>query len=421
MSGLLFVFLFVFLLIGVPISFAIALAGCIFMALSDINIMIFAQKLTVGIDSFLLLAVPLFILAGYLMEASGVSKRLVSFIELLFGRVSGAMGVVTIVACTFFAALTGSGPATVAAIGSIMIPLMKQYGYKDETAVGLTVAAGALGPIIPPSIPIIVYGCTMSISVTKLFLGAVVPGLLISGVLIVTNMIIASKQKIKGSDKKYSRKEAIQITVQAMGPLMLPIIILGGIYGGIFTPTEAATVAVIVSIILGMIYKELTWKNFIFACNKTVSQSSMIVFIIGCATSFGWLLAITNVTKNVAASVIQVINNKYVYLLVLNILLFIVGALMDTLASIAILAPVLIPIGIALGIDALHLGIVFCVNLIVGFVTPPFGVNLFTASSLTGMPFTKVVKGAFPFMIAMIIAVFIITYIPEIVLFLPNL
>lgn len=422
MSGLLFIFLFLFMALGLPIAFSIMASSAAFLYVTNLKpLVLVAQRLVVGMDSFPLLAIPLFILAGYLMEESGLSKRLVRWVEMVFGWVPGSMGVTTIIACTIFAALTGSGPATVAAIGSIMVPSMIKSGYRPASAAGLTAAAGALGPVIPPSIAMIVYGSTMGVSIPKMFVGGVMPGLFIAFMLLLLNVWQTKKWGLKGLAASYTVTERLVITRQALGALLLPVIILGGIYGGVMTPTEAATIAVLYSMALGFGYRELTLKKFYVALIRTGETSAVVVFIIASANLFGWLLSTTRLPVFIAEAVITVINSQALYLLLLCLLLFFVGALMDTLASIVVLAPVLVPIGISLGVDPLHMSILFCVNLIVGFITPPFGVNLFTAVSVTGLSYSEVVKGVIPYMLVMMLAVLLITFIPAIATWLPGL
>lgn len=411
---MLFLLLFILMFAGVPIAFAIAGAGTIYLQITDLKpLLAAAQRIIVGTDSTPLLAIPLFTLGGYLMESLGISKRLVNWVKLFVDRYTGSMGMVTILTCTIFAALTGSGPATVAAIGALMIPNMIQSGYSIEEAAGLTATAGALGPIIPPSIAMIVYGSTMGVSVTGMFMNAIVPGLLIALALCVTNYIRAKRQHIAGQKVHHSFREILKRTWSALGALLLPIIILGGIYGGIFTPTEAATVCVVYSLLLGVIYRELTLDKVWKAFSKALSASAAVVFIIACANLFGWLLTVTRVPNTVTEALVPVLHNKYLYLIALTLLLFVVGALMDTLASIVVLAPIIIPVGVALGLEPMHLAVVFCVNLIIGFVTPPFGVNLFTAVQTAQISYGRVVKGVLPYMLTAMGVVIIITFIPQ--------
>jgi len=358
-SIILFVTLLVLIFLGVPIVFSIGLSSAAFLLITGMKpLTIIAQRTMTGMDSFVLLAVPLFTLAGYLMEQGGLSKRLVDFVEKLFGRFTGATGTITIVCCAIFAALTGSGPATVAAIGAIMMPALKKSGYPQHTAAGMLAAGGALGPIIPPSVAMIVYGSTMNLSIPKMFIGGIIPGILIAIGFIAVNIIISIKQDIRGSGERYTLKEVARSTWKALGVLMLPVIVLGGIYGGFFTPTEAATACVIYSLVLGIAFKELTFKNLIEAFKKTVVTSAGISMILGVSSVFGWILASAKIPASIAGALVPILKNQTMYMIVLIVVLLIVGCLMETLSAIVILAPILVPIGLELGVDPLHLGLI---------------------------------------------------------------
>ncbi len=423
MGALLFVLLLGFIFVGLPIGFSILLSSTIFLQITSLKpLIVVAQKIALGLDSASLLAIPLFTLMGYIMEQCGLSKRLVDWVYAMFGRFRGAMGIVTIICCTIFAALSGSGPATVAAIGSILIPAMIENGYEKKTAAGLTAMAGALGPIIPPSIIMIVYATTMNVSITKMFMGGVLPGLLIALCLCVANVFVTKKMPLIVNTEKTSIKEILRVTWKALPTLFLPILILGGIYGGIFTPTESATAGVVYSLILALIYKKLSVKTFVESLKKTIITSAMICFLIGSAAVFCWILSTTQIPAKIANYVVPLLDGNVVlyWILLVGILMFI-GCLMEGLASVVMLAPVLAPIGLAMGINEIQLGVVFCITLIVGFVTPPFGANLFTVVGLTKQPFGDVVVGVLPFLIATFIALILCIIFPPIVTFLPGL
>lgn len=419
---LLFGLMLVMMVFGIPIAFSIGLSGTVYLMITGMRELILVpQRAVIGTDSFVLLAIPLFTFAGYLMEQGGLSRRLVNWVERIFGFFPGSTGTISIICCTIFAALTGSGPATVAAIGALMIPSMLQNGYTKRTAAGIIAAGGALGPIIPPSIAMIVYGSAMNLSIPQMFLASIIPGLFISFLFIIVNTIYALSKGIKGDPQRYSFKEIVHYTWKALPVLMLPVIVLGGIYGGIFTPTEAASVCTIYSLMLAIVYKEMDLKRFLDACRKTVVTSSMVMFIVGISNLFGWLLSATRIPSIIAAAAIPYCRTPEIYMLILMFILFFIGCLMDTIPAILILAPILVPIGVTLGLDPLHLGVVFCINLIVGFISPPFGINLFTVSSTAGVPFAEVVKGVWPYILAAVIGVMILAYVPGIALFLPRL
>ena len=422
MGVLLLGLLLVLIFFGIPIGFAILLTSTLFIQATDLTeLVVIPQRLALGLDSSSLLAIPLFTLMGYIMEACGLSKRLVDWVYSLSGRVRGSLGIVTIICCTIFAALSGSGPATVMAMGTLLVPAMEENGYPPRSAAGLTAMAGALGPIIPPSIVMIVYGTTMSVSITKMFMGGVLPGLLIALFLIITNQIITRKFDLKVSQQHYTFGDLLRITWRALPTLLLPVLILGGIYGGVVTPTESATVGCVYSLVLALVYRKINVKSFIEILRKTVETTAMIAILTGSAAVFGWILSTTRIPTQIANVIVPMLGgNTVLYWIILLIILMFVGCIMDALASIVMLAPILVPIGTAMGIQDIHLGIVFCVSLIVGFVTPPFGANLFAAVGLTKQPFAEVVKGVIPFLIAALIALILLVVFPQISMFLPS-
>ena len=422
MGVLLLGLLLVLIFFGIPIGFSILLTSTLFIQATDLTeLVVIPQRLALGLDSSSLLAIPLFTLMGYIMEACGLSKRLVDWVYSLSGRVRGSLGIVTIICCTIFAALSGSGPATVMAIGTLLVPAMEENGYPPRSAAGLTAMAGALGPIIPPSIVMIVYGTTMSVSITKMFMGGVLPGLLIALFLIITNQIITRKFDLKVSQQHYTFGDLLRITWRALPTLLLPVLILGGIYGGVVTPTESATVGCVYSLVLALVYRKINVKSFIEILRKTVETTAMIAILTGSAAVFGWILSTTRIPTQIANVIVPMLGgNTVLYWIILLIILMFVGCIMDALASIVMLAPILVPIGTAMGIQDIHLGIVFCVSLIVGFVTPPFGANLFAAVGLTKQPFAEVVKGVIPFLIAALIALILLVVFPQISMFLPS-
>lgn len=425
MIGTMFILMLIFIFAGVPVAFSILGSGIWFLLDTGMKpLTLVCQRAVTGLDSFPLLAVPLFVFVGDLMDRGGISKRMIKWAESLLGWMPGGLGVVTIVSCAIFAALTGSGPATVAAIGSIMIPSLVKNGYPLKTAAGMTAAGGALGPIIPPSIPMIIYGVTMGLSIPKMFVAGIVPGLILMLLLIGVNLIIALRNpeilKYRGST--FSIKEVLKNTWSAIGALLLPVIILGGIYSGIFTPTEAAAVGVVYALFVGIfVYKEIKISDLPKALVKSMETAAMVDIIIAAANLLSWIMSVTQISNQVVGFLSGFIVNKYIYLLVLMLLLFVVGALMDTVAAIIIIAPVIVPMGIQLGLDPLHLGMIFVINLVIGYVTPPFGYNLFTACSVTGLKFNDVVKGVFPFLLIEMAAVMLFAYVPVIITWLPGI
>lgn len=413
MGAILIISLLVLMLIGMPIAYALVLCSGITLVSTDFaDLIIMVQRMFGGLDSFPILACPLFILAGYIMEGSSMSQRLVDWASCVCGRTRGGVGTVTIVACAIFAALTGSGPATVAAIGAIMYPALIDAGYPKNSSAELVAAGGALGPVIPPSIVMIIYGTTMGVSVPDMFTGAIVPGVLMAVALIAANNLMARRWGIEVSDKKYTAREVLGYTWKAAGTLFMPVLVLGGIYKGIFTATEAAAIACAYSLLISICYKSMTFKKLFEILKKSATVSAMGLLIVGSANVFGWLLAAGKIPATITTFLVPLLHTKVLYMAVLLILLFIIGTLMETSASVVILAPIIVPTGLALGFDPLHLGLVFVIALVVGYITPPFGVNLFTVCSTTGESYVDVVKGLVPYILTVIAAVILIAAFP---------
>lgn len=422
---LVFIVLFALMLLGVPVAFAILSSGMSYLASTGASVMVVAQRLVYGLNSFTLLAVPLFILVGNLMDFGGISKRLTDWAKSLLGWLPGGLGIVTVFSCAIFAALTGSGPATVAAIGSIMLPSMIKAGYSRETSAGLVAAAGALGPIIPPSIPMIIYGVTMNLSIPVMFIAGITPGIIIALALSAVNMSFAfqNSEVIRHSrEMTFDLKLSVKLFWKALGALGLPVLILGGIYGGIFTPTESAAIGIVYALILGFALKELRAKDLPHILISSLKTSTMVNFIIAAASLFSWVVSKSQIGAVISDAFIQLVGgSQALYLLVLVLVLLIVGCLMDNVAATLILAPILIPVGIKLGCNELHIGMLFCICLVVGFVTPPFGYNLFTAVSISGLSFKQIVKGSIPFLLTEILLLFVFAYFPGIITWLPRL
>ena len=385
----------VMMAIGVPIGISIA-AGLISTALlfDTTTLTFIAQQLYTGLDSFALLAVPGFMLAGSFMEKGGLSKRLVNVAEKFVGHQTGGFCAVTVVACLFFGAISGSSPATVAAIGGIMIPYMVREGYSKEFATGLSAVSGSLGIIIPPSIPFVIYGIATNSNIGTLFIAGFGPGIMIGIALIVVSRFICKKRGYLGTERKSTGKEKLQAINEAKWALIMPLIILGGIYGGIFTPTEAAAVAIFYSLFVGFfVYKELKWKDVFSILDTTASFVGAVMLAFAPAAALGAVLLV----------------------------LIVAGMILDTISAIVLLAPILSGALIPMGIDPIHLGTVMIVALAIGFVTPPVAQNLFVASGMTGLPMHKIVKEAFPFIVTMLVCLVLITFFPEISLALPTL
>lgn len=380
------------------------------------------QQLVTSADSFPLMAIPLFILAGELMGAGGVSKRLLNVCNVFLGRFTGGLATVTVVLCMFFAAVSGSGPATVAAIGSMVIPTMLQKGYSKSFTLALIATAGSIGVIIPPSIPMVVYGVSTSTSISSMFMAGFLPGLMIGGSLILVSYIYCKKHGWKGDDYKYSAKEKLAAIWDAKWALINPVIILGGIYAGIFTPTEAAAVAAVYAFICGVfIYKELDIKQLFGTLGNACNTTGTTMVIIGCATAFTKILTIEKIPDAITNGILNFSDNMIVILLLINLLLLVVGCFMDTTPAMMVLSPILLPIALQFGIDPIHFGLIMVVNLAIGFITPPLGINLFVAARVGSSKLETVCSGIIKFIIVMLVDLMLITFIPEISMTLPKL
>ncbi|WP_163580823.1 TRAP transporter large permease [Gracilibacillus saliphilus] len=414
---ILFIFI-ALLLIGAPIAIAIGIASFVAMYQQGISIDVFARTLFSGIDSFTLMAIPFFIFAGDLMLSGGTSKRIIDFARKLVGWTTGGLPIAGVMSSMLFAALSGSSPATVAAIGGVMIPSLREADYSRNFSVGLMTAAGSLGIIIPPSITLLVYGSAAEVSIGDLFIAGIMPGVFIGLVLIVVSYLIAKKQGHQ-PEKRVSFGELIRSFLNAFLGILLPVIVLGGIYIGVFTPTEAAAVAIVYSLLVGcFVYKELTWKKIYRVTRKAVITSSMIMLVIAASNVFSWYLTYENIPKEIAAFFLEYADTKIIFLLMVFVILLVVGMFMDTSAAVLIFVPLFLPIVYEFGIDPIHFGIIMIVTLAIGMLTPPFGLNLFVASGVSKTPFSNVVQGTFPFIIVLIIAALFILFIPGLSLLL---
>lgn len=422
MSGILFGTFIILILLNVPVAVSLGLSTIIALAATNaVPTIVVAQKLFTATDSFPLMAIPFFMIAGALMERGGISRRLITFANSLIGHLPGGLALVTILASMFFAAISGSSPATVAAIGSIMIPGMVRQGYSLPFAAATQASSGCIGVIIPPSIPMITYGVVTGASIGGLFMAGFTPGLLFGVALMVVAFIVSKKNNYVGTETP-SLSEIWKSFKEAIFALLMPIIILGGIYGGIFTPTEAANVAVIYGLIVGFfVYKELSIKDIAPILRSSAISTAMVMLIIACASAFGLILTREMIPNAVAEFFIGISDNKYVFLLLINLMLLVVGTFMETNAAIIILAPIFFPVAVAMGIDPVHFGIIMVINLAVGMVTPPLGVNLFVACGVSKLSIEKIIGANWIYLGVTILVLFLISYIPGIAMWLPNI
>jgi len=418
----LFISLFGLMLIGVPVAVSLGASTVLTMLLfTDLDVAAMPQLIFDGINKFALMAIPMFILAGNLLSKGGSARRIIDFAKSMVGHLPGGLPMSAIFACVIFAAVSGSSPATVVAIGSIMFVAIKEAGYPKEYAVGGITTAGSLGILIPPSVVMIVYGVTAEVSIARLFMAGVVPGLMLGGMMILQTYIGAKKLGFKATTPE-PWSERIKKFFRAFWALLIVVVVIGGIYGGIFTPTEAAAASAIYALIISLfVYKDIKFKDLWDICLESAITTAMIFFIIANAVVFAYLLTSENIPQTIADSILAANIGKIGFLIIVNVLLFIMGQFMEPSSVVMIMVPLLLPIATALGVDPVHFGILLIVNMEIGMITPPVGLNLFVASGLTGMNLKDVIVSCLPWTLTLFIGLILVTYIPEISLWLPNL
>ena len=411
---ILFSILIVTIALSIPIGITLGLSTCIAMLItSDIPMIMLAQKSVTGLDSFPLLAIPFFILAGALMCNGGISRRLVALAESLVGYIVGGLAMVTVLACMFFAAISGSGPATVSAIGSFMIPSMKERKYDAGFAAAITAAAGTIGVIIPPSIPFVIYCVVAQCSIGDMFIAGIIPGIIIGIALMLVCYITARKRNYKTMTDRPRFSEVAKAFKESFWALLVPLIILGGIYGGIFTPTEAAVVAVVYSVVIGkFVYRELDMKVLYDCLKSTGLINGATSFLIGLSMAFASYLAMAQIPAKIAAWLTTFVDSPFLLLMIINVFLLVIGCFVDNIAAVIILTPILLPVVKMIGIDPIHFGLIITVNLACGFISPPYGINLFVASAISGESIESISREIIPAFVAMVGCLMLFTYFP---------
>jgi len=419
-----FVMLFTMLLcfaLTVSVAVSIGLSAIVGIQVANANMLISVKEMFNSINKFPLAAIPFFIFAGNLMETGGISRRLVEFAKSIVGGIQGGLPMTCVLTCMIFAAVSGSSVATTFAVGAILIPALIKHGYPKPWATALQATSAELGVIIPPSIPMILFGVSAEVSIGELFVAGVGPGLLI-GFALMLFVWLYSKYKGWGKNDGDGRLSFGKATWQASWALLMPVIVLGGIYGGVFTPTEAAAVAVFYSFIVGtVIYREIGIKDIYTILRKSVISSAVIMFIIANAGLFAFLLTRAGAPEAIGTWLQQVLQSPFYFLLGINAALFIIGMFIETGAAILVLAPILVPVAVHFGIDPVHLGMVMVVNLALGMVTPPFGVNLFAACTVARISLDRVIKDLIPFIGVILACLMLISYVPEISLTLRDI
>lgn len=422
MALLLFLVLISLFIIGVPIAFSLGLASAVTVWHGDLMpMLVIAQQLIASVNSFPLMAIPFFILAGYLMQGGGISQRLVDFSNTLVGSMTGGLAMVAIVTSLFFAAISGSGAATTAAIGSILIPAMLAKGYPGGYAAANQAASGALGVIIPPSIPLILYAIAANVSVGDMFIAGILPGILVTLSLLLFAYFFAKANGLGGNDKS-SWLEVLRAGRKAILAIFMPVIILGGIYGGIFTPTEAAVIAVVYSFLVGfVIYREIKLIDLLDILKQSAVTTAVVLSIIGAAGLYGRILQRLRVPNMISEFALSTIESPLLFIILANLLLLAAGMFIEAAAAILIFVPILLPIAIGFGLDPVHFGIIMVVNLAMGMFTPPVGLNLFVASQISNIGITRLTWAVLPFVGIVLINLLIISLLPFLSTWLPSL
>ncbi|MFA6505544.1 MAG: TRAP transporter large permease [Treponemataceae bacterium] len=413
----------VLLVLKMPIAFVLGISSMIFFALGGkFGLEVVAQRFFSSIDLFVLLAIPFFMLAGELMNKTGITDGLVKFVKVLVGRLKGGLAQVTIVTAMFFSGLSGAGVADASAIGSILIPAMKKDGFKADYAAAVVATATVVGPIIPPSIIMVVFASIMGMSVGALFMAGFIPGIMIGLSLMIMAYIFAVKYNHPHRKEKVTIKEFFESLKEAIYALLMPVVMIVGLFSGYFTATEAAAICVLYALLVGFVLKRtLTFKDLMDAAIASAVTSSIVIIIIGFGNVFGWVMAVERIPQNLAKLIISWHLNKYTFLLVVNVFLLFMGCIMESGVNAILLGPILMPIAISLGIHPLHFALVMLTNLSIGLATPPLGVTLFVSCPIAGVSLEQISKAAWPFLLVEIVALLLMTYIPEFVLILPRI
>lgn len=421
MTLILFISFIILIFIGLPVAFSLGVSSIIYLVSADIPLSIAAQKMYAGIDSFVLICIPGFVLAGNLMNSGGLTKKIIEFSNALLGFIRGGLGLANITASMIFAGISGTALADVASIGGIMIPAMVEEGYEPDFAVAVTASSSTVGPIIPPSLPMIIAGTLAGLSVGKLFLAGAVPGLLLGFSLMGVSYYISVKRNHPKGERS-SLGFIWKSFTGAFWAILMTILILYGILGGVFTPTEASIIAVIYAILVGKyIYKELKFKDIPKIVVESMRMTASIMILVALANLFAWIMASEQIPQMIANGILSISTNKYVVILLINILLLFVGSFMETIAALVILFPILLPVATGVGMDPVQFGVMAVLNLVIGLTTPPVGVCLFVGASIGKISLLKAAKAVLPFLAVSLIVLGLVSYVPAVSLFLPNL
>jgi tripartite ATP-independent transporter DctM subunit len=421
MTIVLFIVFLVLLLLGFPIAFALGLSSFVFILFSDLPLIVIPQKMYAGIDVFVLLSIPGFILAGNLMNSSGITSRIIHFCNAILGHIRGGLGLANVGASMLFGGISGTAIADTASIGSVMIPAMEKEGYDTDFSCAVTATSSTIGPIIPPSLPMIIAATLTGLSVGKLFVAGIIPGLLMGIGLMLMTYLISVKRKYPKS-KRVSFLVMAKSFYQAFWALMMTLLILFGIIGGVFTPTEASIVAVVYAMVIGLlVYRELKLAMIPRIILQSAKMTASLMVLVGFANLFAWIMTVEEIPQLIAEGLLGLTENKIILLLLINLLLLFVGAFMETIAALLILFPVLLGVALHVGVDPIQFAMIMVLNLVIGLTTPPVGVCLFVASSIGNISLERISKACLPFILVSFLVLMLVTYVPEVSLWLPGL
>ncbi|MEN8701772.1 TRAP transporter large permease [Bacillus infantis] len=421
MAAVLFFSFIILIFLGVPVAFSLGLSSLLYLILGDIPLNIIPQKMFGGLNSFVLLCIPGFILAGNLMNAGGITDRIINFANNCFGHIRGGLGLANVGSSMGFAGISGTALADTASIGAVLIPAMKKEGYGAGFSAAVTASSSTVGPIIPPSLPMIIVGTLASVSIGDLFLAGALPGLLLGVGLMIPTYIISVRRKYPKGERK-SLKEIWKSFTGAFWALFMTVIILYGILGGYFTPTEASIIAVLYAFVIGIfVYKELPVRKIPEIMLSSMTSTASIMLLVGFANLFGWIMVSEQIPQMVADTILGISSNPIVVILLINLLLLFVGTFMETIAALVILFPVLLPVAASVGMDPVQFGVMMVLNLVIGLVTPPVGVCLFVASQIGKVSIGKTAKELVPFLGVSLAVLLLVAFVPQISLFLPGL
>lgn len=422
MNGTIVIALFLILLFcKVPIAISMGIPSAIYVIATGIPITVVIQRMVSSLNSFILLAIPLFIFAAGLMNNSGITKRLFDFSKLLVGRLRGGLAQVNVVCSLIFAGISGAALADIGGIGNIEIEAMSEQGYPLETSAAITASTAVIGPIFPPSIPLIIYAAAAEVPSIRLLISGVLPALLIAAMMMIQIAIYARKYSFpRGIERAFTKTEVVSILKRGIPSMLMPAIMIIGMLTGYFSPTEVAAIAVTYALILGLCYQELNGKVLIEIAKNAIRSSASVLFIVATAAIFAWVLTVEQLPQKIAAFMLGITNNKYLLLLVANLILLLAGMILETTAAIMILTPILLPPLVLSGVDPIHFGLVMVFNLMIGMITPPVGMSVYMLSPIVKLPVGKLFKAVTPYLIVLLVCLLLLTFIPQISLWLPN-